>query len=127
MRRQVQVAVYDALNNDATLSAKINGIWTTPPVNNPYPYITIGQMNVNKDNVHGNNGFNFSLTLRIYDKNNGYINLQSIESDINRIINRSVLTLSSGVMTGCMFDNSFSSQEDDIRISTIYYKIFTEE
>jgi hypothetical protein len=64
--KPVQTAVYSAITGDATIMAKITGVFDFPPKDQPYPFVTIGEATVIPWRTHSQPGVEATLTLHIW-------------------------------------------------------------
>lgn len=125
-----QKAIYTALSTDTTFMNKIGSrLYDEPPVDETYPYVTIGSMSEIKFNKISSIGYEILANIAIYTKSGrlGYKTSKEILIEINRILNRKKLSMDSLKMIQIYYDNSDTIRDDEVRIINSRYTILIEE
>ena len=112
----VQEAVYALLTGDATLTAKVTGVFDTVPDGQSAPYITIGDATELPFDTFGKDGHDQTLTIHIWSTSTeGYSEAYDILDTLTTLLEDTALVVAGHqtVMVNSVDVNSF--REDDQR------------
>lgn len=107
--------LYSTLSGDATLAAKAT-ITSDPDPDGGFPQVVIGDATSEPWRTFDNAGEQFSLTVRVVVKEQSWINLASIQSDIQRLLGDVTEPFTIGdsnewTVTAVDFDSALSIRE----------------
>lgn len=80
---KLQEGIYSALTNNHDLGNLITGIYDYIPDNNPFPYITISQVSLVKNNTLGLSGKTLNIDVHIFSDYSGNSVVYSILDQLN--------------------------------------------
>jgi Concanavalin A-like lectin/glucanases superfamily/Protein of unknown function (DUF3168) len=129
---EYQAAAWTALENNVALMAIITGIFDVSdvPVNQPFPYITIGDTTETPWNAFGRRGYASTLTLHIWDNSTGFKLCQTILAQMNKSLDQQILTLATHTHVSTLYQFSQSMNDPDIkdvRHVPVRYSVLTQE
>lgn len=124
---EIQVALYDALKNDSTFMALIDGLFDEPPTNQVQNYVVLGDTVESPDDNHCKLGFETYINFVIYTKpaGLGFYTAKKILERMNTLLNTKRFDLTTLRMLICEYDNSSTFRKDDIRGINVRYKVLT--
>lgn len=93
---ETQKAIYNALTGDATLMAKVSGVYDNVLENTAFPYVTVGEETGIDFSSCTNKGIQYTLTLHSWSRSRGRTEIKGIMSDVFRILHQASLTLTNG-------------------------------
>ncbi|PIR39591.1 MAG: hypothetical protein COV35_03550 [Alphaproteobacteria bacterium CG11_big_fil_rev_8_21_14_0_20_39_49] len=93
---ELQKAVYTALDNDATISAIVNGVYSHVVQGTSYPYIKINISEAVDWSTKTTIGIKARLSLETYSKERGNKETNDILTQIKQVLDGATLA-----MTGC--------------------------
>lgn len=137
---EVSTAVYAKLTGDATLMALL----ATPlvgsysvfdfgavPENQPFPYITIGDVTEQPLNAFGRRGYVSRHKIHIWDSQfGGFKNSQTILARLNTLLDQQILTLASQTMVYFLYQQSIPMNDpgdNHILHTSVEYESFAQE
>ena len=129
---ELQTAIYTRLTNDATLAGVITGVFdfANVPLNQAFPYVTIGDATEAPNNTLGRRGYDTTLTLHIWSKYKGFKECQTILARMNYLLDQNVLPLASQTSVSMMYDFSQTMNDPNdqtIRHMPVRYRAFNQE
>lgn len=129
---EVQTAMYAKLTGDATLMGLISGVFDfgAVPVNQSFPYITIGDTTEGPLNAFGRRGYLATQTLHVWDNSMGFKLCQQILARMNTLLDQQILSLAMQTNVYTLYDFSQTMNDpgvDNIRHLVVRYKTFTQE
>jgi len=93
---EFQKAVYDALNNDTTLSAIVSGVYDFVPQGTSYPYAVIKQNKVKDWSTISTIGYEVEMEIEVFSKERGNKTVLEISSRIHELLHDTTLALGGG-------------------------------
>lgn len=90
---KLQKAIYAALVGDATLSAKITGVYDSVPQSQSFPFVVIGEGDFEAFDTHTQNGFEGILTVHTWSRGRGRAEVLDLQSDLYRILHENYFSL----------------------------------
>ena len=129
---ELQAAIYVKLTNDTTLAGVITGVFdfANVPLNQPFPYITIGDATEAPNNTLGRRGYDATLTIHIWSKYKGSKECQTILARMNYLLDQKPLTLASQTSVSMMYDFSQTMNDPNdqtIRHMPVRYRAYSQE
>jgi len=116
----IQAAIGAKLTDDATLMALITGVFDFRgiPVDQAFPYITIGEATETEDSTFDTPGYEDTFTLHIWSIQPGTQECQQILANLNRLLNHQPLTLAGMSHVGTWYDLAWTLDDPaDTRIT----------
>jgi hypothetical protein len=94
-RLELQKDIYGALTGDATLMAKITGVYDFVPDNTAYPFIQIGEVDFSDWGTQTFDGFEGVITINLWHRpgSRGRAPLHDIMHDIHRILHKNTFSI----------------------------------
>lgn len=88
VRLNIQKRIYALLTGDATLMAKITGVFDFVPDNQAYPFVQIGEAEATDWSSHTFNGFDVLLQFNVWHRpgSRGRAPVLDIQNDLYRIL-----------------------------------------
>jgi hypothetical protein len=127
---EAQKALYDALAADAAYMALIgNDLYDEPPVNEPYPYVVIGDTVEVEDNRLASLGYETVTTIHIHTqpKGLGFYPAKKILEQQNTVLNMKVgLAMPTLYMTICQYEGMMTERDGDKRIISARYRVLSQ-
>jgi hypothetical protein len=94
MLRAVQTALYSRLTGDATLMAKITGVYDQPPQGEAFPYVVIGEDDAADFDDDRATGFDVEMMIHAWGRaHRGRQEVKAIQADIYRLLHRQPLAV----------------------------------
>lgn len=90
---KLQKAIYAALTGDATLMAKIRGVYDSVPQAQEFPFVVIGEADFDPFDSHSQNGFEGILTIHTWARGRGRAQVLDIQDDLYRILHKNYFNL----------------------------------
>lgn len=109
----IQKAIYDRILADATIMARIEGVFDSPEIDQAYPYITIGECTSVPWRTHSKPGEEVTVTLHIWSVYEGFKEALEILGDLNRLFGDKDLTVSGWDCCHSWFDFSDTIREPE--------------
>lgn len=126
MEWDIQVAIYNNLKADTTLMTLIDSkIYDEPPTNLDYPYIVIGDISSQSDNMLDYQKQNTTCNIVVYDKPEslGYYNVKKIADRIKYVLDHKKFSVNNATNLICKFGNFAPSKKDDIRFCIVRFDL----
>lgn len=82
----LQLAIYERLTGDATLVAKVSGVFDDVPQGQAYPYVTIGDFSSGEWRTHDSPGHEITADIHIWSKAPENKEALDIASDVGRLL-----------------------------------------
>ena len=89
----LQVAVYTALTADATLGARVTGIYDTAPENATAPYISFGSSSLQPRDAKNLEGAEIVFDLHIWTATEGQMEAKELMALVDAVLHEAALTL----------------------------------
>lgn len=114
-RLELQKDIYAQLTGDATLMAKVTGVYDFVPDNKAYPFIQIGEVDFQDWSTHTFDGFEGTITIHLWHRpsSRGRAPLHDIMNDIYRILNKNLFSIPDATVVSMRFLNSQILVEQD--------------
>ena len=109
----LQQTVYQLLNSDPQLKAKISGVYDGFPKHTNFPFITLGDSNSNPFVTFGHLGEELYMTIHVWSRYKGYKEGLQIVADIQRLLGQQNIYVSGFGTVGSFFDSSDTLREED--------------
>lgn len=93
---ELQKAVFAALDDDATLSGLITGVYNHVPQGSALPYVSIAAIDSSPYQSLSSSGVEIKLQINIYSNDNGSKEVVGLANEVKRILHNTRPTL-----TGC--------------------------
>lgn len=124
----VQVAVYEKLSGDATLTA-LAGVYDYVPEDAGFPYVEIGETTQTPDNYLSRHGRQQVLTLHVWSKHRGYSEALQVENRLTELLDHQPLTVDGfdHVYTHFEFGQTLRDPDPEIRHVVFRIRIATEQ
>lgn len=131
-QEEIQVAIRAKLIGDATLMSLVTGVFDfgAVPINQPFPYIAIGDTTEGAMDAFGTDGYDDTCTVHIWDSSPGFNTCKLILARMNVLLNKKPLTLVTQHHVGTWYQFSATMNDpgsDDIRHMPVRYSIQTQE
>lgn len=129
----LQVAIYERLTGDATLSALVDGVYDQVPEELPRDYVRIGDHLSTPDNDLTSFGREVTETLHIWTRRRGNKLGQDIAARVVELLDhqhRALSVLLEGhrvVSIRCEFDQALPDPNPEIRHHVLRFRITTEQ
>jgi Protein of unknown function (DUF3168) len=134
---EIQAAVYAKFVPSGTLDTGLAALSVTGVfdfgavlVNQPLPYITIGEFQEGPLNAFGRRGYLTRHLMHIWDNDLGFKRSQSIMARMNFLIDQKPLTLASQALVYLLYQMSHNMNDpgvDNIRHTVVEYESFSQE
>ena len=109
----LQKAIYDTITGDATIMALITGVYDSPTLNTPYPYITIGECTSVPWRNHSHPGEEITVTIHIWSNYEGFKEALDINKRLNQLLGDQDLTVTGWNCVKSWFDFSDTIRDPD--------------
>jgi len=131
----VKTSMFSVLKNDSTLTARITGVFDFVPNNTAFPYVTIGDNDLeeSKLNTFGRKGKELNIYIHIFSAYNGDKEALEIANIIDGLLDWATLTLTSHTHIVTSFEGvRIYTEEADpninkIRHAILRYRVITQE
>jgi hypothetical protein len=110
---ELQKAVYAQLTGDATLMAKVTGVFDAVPDDQAFPYVTIGDETETGFNAFSKTGKAVVLTLHVWSQYRGFKQADEILVRINELLDGAALTVTGYTSTAMQFMSSEHLRDPD--------------
>ncbi len=117
---ELQSAIFDALNNNVALMAKINAVWDEPDAAAPYPYITVGDGTVRDKSTKTETGAEHVFLVEVWSTDGGRMEMKDIMGSVHDVLHDTSLTLSGNALVFIRFENAEDKREVD-ETQTLYH------
>ncbi len=129
---ELQPAIFTKLTADSALMAIITGVFDfgAVPVNQAFPYVTLGDDTEAPMNAFGTRGYEATVTLHIWDNTPNFKRCKIILAHMNRLLDQQTLTLATQHHVGTWYDFSTTMNDpglDNIRHMPVRYRVETQE
>lgn len=108
-----QQAVYQVLTGDSTLSALIDAVYDRAPQGSPFPYITLGEMDISDWSTKTSTGTEILLNIHIWSRSGGRKETADISDRVYRLLHQASLSVSGQVLVQIRYLSSDIHLEDD--------------
>lgn len=114
-RLELQKDIYGALTGNATLMAKITGVFDFVPDNQAYPFIQIGEMQFLDFGSVNTDGFEATLTIHTWGRpgTRGRAPIHDIQNDIYDTLHKNLFSIPGYTVLSSRFLNSEIIVEED--------------
>lgn len=109
---ELQKAVFQALDNDSSLSALVTGVYNHVPQDTVYPYIKISSVEAVDWSTKTTSGIKSQLFLDVFSQSRGTKQTLDIIVEIKRVLDGVILS-----MTGCTMVSSKYTKTDVLQMS----------
>jgi len=110
---EVQKAVYSKLTGDATLIAKVTGVFDAVPDDQAFPYIAIGDETETGFSAFSKIGKEVILTLHLWSQYQGFKQADEILVRVNELLDGAALTVTGYASTAMQFVSSEHLRDPD--------------
>lgn len=111
----IQKAIYAKLTGDSTLMALITGVLDYIPSNQAFPYVTINDVSVTKQNTFGLKGKDYVVGIQIWSDYQGNAQSMGIFDRIDELLDYQTLTATGWTqIVHCRFED-FDTLIDKVR------------
>lgn len=126
---EIQKAVYSALTADITLMGKITGVFDEVPPGQALPYVVLGDTTEVPESDFVKKGYENTITLHIWSEYPGFKEAKEILADLNRILDRAILSITGFNTVYCKYDFSETLETSDgkYRHIPVRYRILVKE
>lgn len=109
----IQQSIYGKLTGDAELMNKIKGVFDDVPENQPFPYITIGEMTSGPFRTFSRFGEEITIMLHIWSRYKGFKEASEILADMNRLLADQALEVPGYDVVACFYEFSQTMRDED--------------
>ncbi len=115
IRLELQKDIYAQLTGDATLMAKITGVFDFVPDKQVYPFIRIGDVDYLDWGTHTFDGFEGTVIIHLWHQpgSRGRAPLHGIMEDIHRILHKNLFSIPDSTVVSMRFLSSQILVEQD--------------
>ncbi|HEX6682431.1 MAG TPA: DUF3168 domain-containing protein [Candidatus Limnocylindrales bacterium] len=125
----VQVALYERLTDDPSLSALVTGVFDQVPEGQPHPYVRIGDQLSIGDNDHSGYGRQITSTIHVWTRSRGNAEGQAIAARIAELLNEQEreLDVDGHRVVSCRleYDQALPDPDPQIRHHVVRFRITT--
>lgn len=111
--KAIQQAIYERLTADTVLMGKITGVFDEVPQNQPFPYVTIGDMTSTPWRTMSRFGEEVTITLHIWSQQKGFREAYEILDDLNRLLADQVIPVLGWDVAACWYEFSDTIRDPD--------------
>ena len=90
---KLQKAIYAALTGDATIMAKVTGVYDSVPQSQNFPFVVIGEADFDPFDSHTQDGFEGIVTVHTWARGHGRAQVLDLQDDLYRIIHKNYFSL----------------------------------
>lgn len=129
----VQQAIYDHLNDDATLMALIQGVYDMVPDDAVFPFITIGNMTSIDGSTKGIDGQEITLVIHAWSQGESRLEIKQIMAAVINSLHNTALVPSGSpqvhniVNTRYEYTDLFKDPDGRTHHGVIRFRIVTDE
>jgi hypothetical protein len=123
----LQIALYERLTGDATLTALVSGVFDYVPETRPYPFVHIGELLSTPDNAHGTFGRQVVATVHVWTQAQGNASGQAIADRIVTLLDHRGLDVEGHRVVSVRheFDQALRDPDPTIRHHVLRFRITT--
>jgi hypothetical protein len=126
---ELQKGIYSALSGNVIFNGQPVPVYDSPPKNQSYPYIVIGDDILTPFDTDTSVGAEVIAPVYIWDNYRGYKRIKSIADDVYSLLNRQAVTVTGYNVLDCMFDSGdyFLDSDGKTRRGVISFKLLLDE
>lgn len=124
----IQVAIFQALSDDAALNAFVTGVFDHVPKNTAFPYVSIGEVSTTPRGAHDRFGARSTITLHGWSTYSGKKEIGEIANHLMRIFDHQPLDVEGFHTVYVHHEQTVTQTErgNDIRHVAVRFAIETE-
>lgn len=109
----LQVAIFNALNNDAALMAKVSAIYDEPSAGAIYPYVVMGDGTMKDASLKDAAGSEHKFQVDVWSDAAGRLPVKEVMDLIHAVLHDASLILSSEHLVLIRCESAFDKRVDD--------------
>lgn len=109
----VQMGVYAALTQDATLMAMVTGIFDHVPDNSPFPYVAVGDLTEGQFETFARDGKDLTVTLHVWSQYQGFRQAHLVFNRIVEVLDNQPLELTGFTLVSIRHENTQTFTDAD--------------
>ena len=116
---QLQVAIYDALNGDATVSSLVQGIHDNPTQvgdpadNSAFPFITISDSTLSPWDTDTETGSEAIVVVHVWSRAHHALEVKQIQDAIYNVLHRGTISITNNVFIGSDYISQTVERDPD--------------
>lgn len=116
---ELQLAVFNALNGDATIDGLVEGIYDNPTQvadpsdNSAFPFITLSDMTSTPWDTDTERGTDAVVTVHVWSRAEHALEVKQIQDAIENVLHRGTLSITNQVFIGSDYINQQIERDPD--------------